>query len=164
MRRRPGEGERHGLAFGDREASYGVEVLASKVHLRHAVDCVRPGDGPNSTLDLPHPGNDRAVIEPDHQIHFHGDLSADPFHQAHNLWKAGPWRHEVDHAGNTVVGYKIGFENQGVAAVAPPDFPNRRGRAQPPSAVLFFAQQRRKARAGIEPGQTQPVHGAVAPN
>jgi hypothetical protein len=83
-----------------------------------------------------------------------------PFHDAHHLGNAR--RHEVhdgDHAGP---GLELGLEHERVVAVRPPDARHGAGRRETPAAVGLGTQQGGEAGRVIEPGQAQPVDGAVA--
>lgn len=111
------------------------------------------------------PWNGGAVVEAQHQFHFHLHGAAPADHDPHEVGSAVADRHEVDERYLPVGRLEIGFQDQRIAAIPAGD--ERRwgavgqvGRDQP-AAVFRCAQQGRKTRAGVEARPAQPVYGAL---
>ena len=79
MGRVPGEHERLSLPGLDGELGDGAEVLAAHRHGRAQRERVRPGDrDARLVVEAAHPGDDRAVVEPDHELDPHRHRSLEP--------------------------------------------------------------------------------------
>ncbi len=156
----PTQGEGNRLPFRNREIGDGVHVLAAHGNVRAAVQGIRPGLRADSAVDAAHPGHDGTVIGADGQVHVHGDFTAPALDQTHNVQCPPVHGHEIDERSSPVIGLEIGFQDQRIAAIAPPHGADLRRRCDLPPAVLRAAEQSGETGAGVEPGQTQPVHGA----
>ena len=160
-----GEGELRGLALGDGELADGPHVLAAQGYLGPQHHHVGTRDGAHGLLvDPRHPGDDRAVVEADHQLRPHLDPTASADDETDQVRGVAAERHEVDERDGTFGGLEVGLEDQRVVAVAAADARGRLGRGDQPAAVLGPAEQGREAGARVEPGPAQPVDGAVAAN
>ena len=108
----------------------------------------------------PDPRPDLAVAEPHHPLVPHPDRAGDPHDAAQDVGAAVPQRHEIGHLHHPRVGLVGRLQDEAVVAVAA-------GRRRPahgsdqPAAVLRRAQERGEAGGRVEPGQAEPVHGAV---
>src|SRR5688572_14502223 len=115
-------------------------------------------------VDRSDPRDDGAVVEADDELHLHRDLAANSLDDTNHVRLAAARRHEVDHAGYPASCFEIRFEYQGVSAIAASGGRLGCSRADEPATVAFVAEQGGKARAGIEPRQTEPVNRAVSAN
>ena len=88
------------------------------------------------------PWRDGAVAESHDELHAHGDLSLKAANESHQFGRSVPARHEIDHARCAGFGPEHGFQNEGVAAIAPRGAEVLfRVRDQPPS-MLGLAKKR----------------------
>ena len=121
---------------------------------------IRPRYRDASTVETPHPGDDVAVVEPDHELGAHLNAPVQPLHDSHDVGCATSGRHELDRTDGAVVRLVDRLENEGVVAVAAGHAAHRTGRGKEPSSVLSPAEKRGKARTGVESGEAAPVDGS----
>ena len=153
----PGEHEGCPLALGHGEVGQGGPVLAPHRDRGAQPDRVGPGDRVQRPVFVPHPGDDRAVVEADGQVHPHPHPPLDPLHDPGHVRVPVARGHAVDHPDHPVVGPVLGLQHQGVALVAAADLPDTPGRGEQPAAVGAVAEQGGEAGRRVEPGQAQPV-------
>jgi hypothetical protein len=67
-------------------------------------------------------------------------------------------RHEVNNSDCARIGYKVGFKDEGVLTVAPPNLNDGNCRRDGPVSILGVSNERSKASIGIEGWQAQPVN------
>jgi hypothetical protein len=96
MGRMPVENEGDALPSGHGKFGNSVEVLPVKWYGGSQEQGVWTSHSKDAAGDLTNPGNDRAIIEPDHQVHGNFDFPTDTFHDSHNINRLGAKRHEVD--------------------------------------------------------------------
>ncbi len=157
VRRIPGEHERDALTRLEHELGHGRQVLAVHLDRRAQAQAVGPGDRDARVVDLAHPGDDRAEVEPDHELRAHRHAAVQSLHDPHDVGRLATRRHEVDRADAALAGLVHGLEDQRVVAVASRRADDiARGREEP-AAVLRPPEQRREAGARVEPGEAAPV-------
>jgi hypothetical protein len=105
-----------------------------------------------------HPGHDVPVIEAQGQLASHPDVSVQPHHDPHDVRHLVAGRHEVDDPDGTVVSFPLGFQDEGVPAVATPRAAAPSCRGEEPAAGFGGVQERIEAGWRIEPRQAQPVN------
>ncbi len=153
----PGQHERHPIAgpddeIGDRRQSFAVDVDRGA-----QAEGVRAGNRDASIVDAPHPGDDMPVVEADDQLGPHRHSPRDPFHDADDIGRLSPRRHEVDDADAPLRRLVDRLQDQGQGPVAALAAANLRRRRQEPASMLRFAQERGEAGAGVESRETAPV-------
>ena len=70
---------------------------------------------------LPDPGDDRAVVEPDDQLHPHRHLARAGPRRSGRGRRRRCRRHEVDHRDGAGVGLELGLQHERPVPIAPPD-------------------------------------------
>ena len=123
---------------------------------------VRAGDGDPRVVDAPHPGHDRAVVEPDHELGAHRHLAVEPLDDADDVGRLAARRHEVDRPHRARVRLEDRLEDQRVVAVAARRAADLVPGREQPAAVIGRAEQRREARARVEAREAAPVDRPVA--
>src|SRR5690606_16317197 len=85
-------------------------------------------------------------------------------HDTHELRLArlGADRHEVDEGHRALVGFELGFQDQGLAPVLPPVSESRAYRSYTPSSMIRRTQKRGEASSRVKARPAQPVDGAVS--
>ena len=162
MGREPRQDERGALSGLDGELRHGAQVLAAYGRRRPQRQRIRPRDGDaHIVVDAAHPRNDRAVAEPDHELHPDRHRSLDALDDPHDVRILAAGRHEVDHADDARLAMEVELVHQRAFAIAPLDVGHLAVRRQQPAAVPLIAEQRREARIGVEAGQAEPVDRAV---
>ncbi len=158
----PAKDERNAVALGHGERRNRPQVAALVLNGRAQEYRVGAGDGEERPVERAHPGDDRAVVEADDELHPHLDTSADSLDDPHEVGLRLARRHEVDEPHGTVVRLQLGLEDERVAPVPAV----RRTERHPRAAIVqwpFSASPRSaaKQRARVEARQAQPVDGAV---
>ncbi len=159
--REPGEDERHAVAGSDVELGLGMEVPADEVDRRREEECIRARHRMEALVSPAHPGDDRAIVEPDAQTHLHRDSPLDALDDAHDVRRLPARRHEIDQAHDAFVAGELRLEDERVAAVSPPRRGDVRRGPERPSAVLLVAEERGEARARVEARKAEPVDAAM---
>ena len=160
-----GEHERNGLAFADGKIAYCLEVLPAQIDGRAQQRHIGAGDSLHRAVrGARHPRHRRAIVEAQHEFAAHGELPAPPGHDAHEMVRPLPHRHEVDQRGRAIRGFEIGLQDERIVAVAAGDARIWIGGSDPPAAVLRRAEQGCETGRRVETGPAQPVNGAVAAN
>ena len=108
------------------------------------------------------PGHDRAVVEPDDQLHPHRDPAAPPLDTADEVMPPPARRHAVDHGDGPVVGLELGLQDERTLMVPAAGGADGAGGGQEPAAVLGGAQQGGEAGGRVEARHAQPIDRAVA--
>ncbi len=164
VRRQPGrrEGEDRALLHVE---LVGVPVVAGPRQPWSAQDqLVRAADGGDHGLSVdglaPHPRQHRAVVQPDHPLVADPDRAADAVDAAYDVRAMVTGRHHVGQRHDTGRGGERGLQGRRLPDVAPADL-ELPDRAQLPVPVLVGAEQPGEAGRGAEPGQAEPVDGAV---
>ena len=164
MRGEPRQHERQPLARRDGERRDGGEVLA--VHLDRCLQRDRVGsrDGDPRVVadDPPHPGHDRAVVEPDHELHADLDLAVEALDDPDDVGVTAARRHEVDDADAARVGVEVELVHERAVAVAPLHAAHAARGCEQPAALALVAEQGGEAGAGVEARDAEPVDRAVA--
>jgi hypothetical protein len=161
----PAEAEPLAGAFVDGELRHRGEILPVHLHRCAQVHRVGPRLGDDAVGHALYPGHDQAVPEADDQLHAHRDATSQPLNDAHELRGAAiAGRHEVDDPRRAVGGLEVGLQDQRPLAVAARHDADLPGGGDKPAPMLLLSQQRGEARCGVEVGQAQPVHRAVAAN
>ena len=120
------------------------------------------GDADEDLLEVAHPGDDRAVVEADRELHPHLHASTNAFHDPNEVGSRLSRGHEVDDSYEAGVRLEIALEDEGVAAVS------AAGRAEValgldrPVPVFALPEQRSEDRARVEARHAQPVDAAAA--
>jgi hypothetical protein len=153
----PGEHERDALALGQRELRHRHHVLAVHLYRRAVAERIGAGDGDAGMVDPADPGDDLAEVEADHELRAHRDGAAEALHDADDVRRLAPWRHEVDRPHGALVGLEDRLEDQRVVPIPPARPANGRVRGEEPAAVVAPAQQGCEASARVEPGKAAPV-------
>ena len=117
--RKPGQDERHAVAGGDVELGLGVEIPADEVDRRREEERIRARHRVEALVSPAHPGDDRAVVEPDAHTHLHRDRPLDALDDAHDVRRLPARGHEIDQAHDAVVAGELRLEDKRVAAVPP---------------------------------------------
>ena len=162
MRRMPRQVERDPLPLRDGELGHRPQVHALQLDVGPEAEHVGAGDRRDPPFVLADPGDDRPVVEPDDQLHPHGDPAATPHDDPHEVRRLAARRHEVDHRDRPVVGLVVGLEHQGPVPIAAIDLPHLARRGQEPSPVLGGPQQGGEAGPRIEVREAEPVDRPVA--
>src|SRR5215831_2401927 len=97
-----------------------------------------------------------AIVEAHHQFHVHPNLTARPANQAHKRGMFLAGNHEIRERESSVGGFEFGFKNEGSRTIAAFSLLEVIG-PELPAPVLGISEQRSKAGAGVETGQTQPI-------
>ena len=165
VRREPGQHERNPLARLRRELGDGAHVLAADVDRRSEGDRVRAGDrDPGVVLEPAHPGDDRAVVEAEHELHPHRHAPLEPLDDPDDVGSVAARRHEVGHADAAVLGVEVELVHERVLAVAALDALDLAVGREQPAAVALVPEQGGEARARVEAREAEPVDRAVAPD
>src|SRR5205807_6467285 len=110
-------------------------------------EAVGAGDGDAPVVDSPHPRDRRAVVEADHELRAHLDLSAQPLDYADDVGRYATRRHEVDQTHGAAIRLPLGLEHERARPVATAGLPGVAPRRDDPAAVLLGPEQGCKARA-----------------
>src|SRR4249920_2521559 len=161
MRREPGKHERHRLALGDRERRVGAEVASLEVDRGVEGNGIGACDADERAIEVAHPGDRRAVVEADRELHLHVDSPPNAVDEADDVRSVLPRWHEVDQSDHARVGLELRLEDERVPAIPAPTRTELARGLDPPLAVLRRPDESREARAGVEPGETEPVDAAV---
>src|SRR6476620_11524376 len=145
------------IARAHREFRSRRQILAVGWNVRPERQRVGAGDRPQMAVDLAYPRHDAAVVEPDDELHFHGDLTGHSLDDADHIRLGLTRGHEIDDANHSGIALEFGFENQCVVAIAPAAATEAALRRNEPSTVGFAAEKSREARARIETRKTEPV-------
>src|SRR5262249_6732062 len=68
---------------------------------------------------------------------------------------------EIDDAHAAALAFEIRLQDQRPVTVTPPCGAGALRRREQPAAIFSLAEQRREARAAVEPGQRQPIDRSV---
>src|SRR4051812_20758535 len=79
VRRKPGKDERQPIAGLNSEFGDGGEILPMRLDRCAQNQCIWTGDRDESSMLLPHPRHNVAVVETDRQLHPHSHTSGDAF-------------------------------------------------------------------------------------
>ena len=109
-----------------------------------AQDChVRACDRPKAVVGLPgHPGNDRAIVEPDRIFASHPDFAAATAHNANKM--AAPFGskwHEIDETDDAVTGLELGLQDGRMIEVPPRRLRLRICCRHRPEAIVRLTEQ-----------------------
>ncbi|GJE46333.1 hypothetical protein AEGHOMDF_5536 [Methylobacterium soli] len=155
------QGEGHGLASPHREFRDRGLVRAPHGRLSSEHHLVGPGDGAQvAPLVAGNPGDGRAVVEAQRQIHPHGDPPVHTLDEADQV-RAVADRHVVGDQDFALPGRVAGLEDEGAVAVASAGLDVLRHGRETPEAVLWRAEQRGEAGGGVEVRKAQPVDAAL---
>ncbi len=149
------------LTFRHGEVRDGLVVHTTERHFGPQANAVWTRDRGEPPFLAPHPGDDGAVIETDHQLQVHGHAAATAFDHADQVRHPGTRGHEVDEGYLAVLGFEDRFQDQRAGAVAAAHPPHRAGRGDLPSAMPGAAQERGETRSGIKTRQAKPVDRSV---
>ena len=122
---------------------------------------MRSRDHADGTVHRPHPRQHGAVVEAHDELHRHRHPAPHTLHQAHQVDALVAHRHAVDDPDRALGGVPLGLEHEGAVAVGPAGAAAAGGGPDLPVAVGLVTEERGEARAGIEPGDAEPVDRAV---
>ena len=91
----------------------------------------------------------------------HRDPTAAPFDEPDHLQMPVAGRHAVDDRDLAIVGRVHGFENERAVPIATLDPPRRALGSEQPAPMTRVSEDRREARARIEPRERQPVDRSI---
>jgi hypothetical protein len=97
------------------------------------------------------------VVEAQPQITNHGHGPAHALHDPDDVGSLATGRHEVDDANRSVSSVPFRFQDEGVAAVAPPGACAASGRRKQPPPGLGRVEQRREAGRRVEAWHAHPI-------
>ena len=117
MRGIPGEHEGDARAFRDYEFRHGGETFPVGIHRGMEIEGIRAGRRTEHVPDLAHPGDNRPVVEADHQLHAHAHLAAHAFDDPDDVGARVTRRHEVDETDYSALGFELRLEDQGLGKV-----------------------------------------------
>jgi hypothetical protein len=160
--REPAQDERHAISLADGELRIRAHVAPLLLDRRAEQDGVGTGDRDERPLERPHPRHDRAVVEPQDELHAHVDASPDPFHDPYEIGVRLTGRHEVDEPDDAGIRLELALEDERVVAIAPRQRSKLAVRLDRPVPVLRRAEESGEERPRVEAGEAQPVDGAVA--
>src|SRR5699024_8096381 len=92
----PGHDKGHALSRGDGEGGVVGEVVALQGDGGAVPDGVGSGAGHQVGPGTVYPRHHVSVVEAQAQVGFHTHRPAHPLDDAHHVWGASAWRHEVD--------------------------------------------------------------------
>ena len=139
------------------------QILTARVDRRAQAERVGPADRDQRLVVEPaHPGDDRAVVEPDHELHAHVDAPLHALDDAHDVRFRLAWRHEVDYPDTACRRLPFRLEHECPLAIAALGAGAAVDRRDQPASVVARPEQRREARAGVETRKAEPVHRARA--
>src|SRR6202022_2104406 len=118
---------------------------------------VRTGDGLETVMRLAYPRNDQSVLKTNDQFHLHRHFAAQTFDDANDVGVLATRRHEIDQADCAALGFNFGFDDERVAAVAPPQLVDLLRRREKPMAVFLLADERGETGRRIEARKAKPV-------
>src|SRR5580704_781174 len=78
---------------------------------------IRPGDGCQTAVRLPHPGDVVSVLEAHEQLGAHPHFTFDALYDPHDSGMMMSRRHEVDNPDDAGVGRDLGVEHHRVAPI-----------------------------------------------
>ena len=143
----PDHVENPALALGHLEVGDGLIVDSPQLDVGVQANPIGAGDGRDAWFGTSHPGDDRAVIKANGQLHPHGHAAATALDDANDVVCFFQLGHEVDDGHLALVGLEDRFEHERSRPVLPVDLPHAAGGREQPSTVLRGAEQGGEASA-----------------
>ena len=157
--------ERDRLTGADVEFTDSLQILAAERHRRAQDHSFGAADGRYPALRQPlDPRHHGTVVEAQDELGLHRDTAAQAPDQPDDVGEAVPQSDEIDHLDCTLGSLEHCREDQRAVQITALDSVGGIGRRNQPTAVLGLAEKRCKTGCRIEPRQTEPVDGSVAPD
>ena len=115
------EVERDEIPLRDHEFGKRGHIFTAQRDAREQAEAVRPGHRDDPPVHLADPGDDRAEVEPDHELHPHRDAAPVPLDDPDHARRAVERGHAVHHRDRPLLGLELGLQDERAGAISPGD-------------------------------------------